>query len=244
MELRQMLKVLLRWWWLAVIPVVVVTGYVGLTFQTPPTAYQVVVRFTAGGKPADTLSADYDRYHAWLSSEYVARALANVAQTGTFAQAVSERLADVGLRIETRAIRGAIITEHAESILVVYCTWGDAAQIVTLTEAISAEIVENGVAYFPQMQGIGTVARQVDAPVPIALPPSLKAQLLGPGLRLMLAAMVGLGLVFLVHYLDPMAREYTDVERLGISVLVSIPKNVKRNDFRYKTSRFTFHRTL
>ena len=224
MELRQIWKVLLRWWWLTAIPVVVVAGYVGLTFQTPPTVYQVMMRFTAGGDPPSTLSVDYDRYHTWLSSEYIARALANVAHTDVFAKAVIERLADVGLSVAPYQIQGPLVTDYAESVLVVYFTWSDPAQIVTIAQAISDEIVQNGAAYFPQMQGIGTIARLVDVPTPSPMPPSLKAQLLGPGLRLMLAGAVGLGLVFLAHYVDPLTREREDVEALGITVLVTIPK--------------------
>jgi capsular polysaccharide biosynthesis protein len=101
---------------------------------------------------------------------------------------------------------------------------------VPIANAISDELIQNGPTYFPQMYGIGTIARQVDEPNPIALPPSLKAQLLGPALRVILAAGVGLGLVFLAHYLDPMAREFTEVEALGIPIIASIPKPRKRSN--------------
>ncbi|HNT74528.1 MAG TPA: hypothetical protein PKH77_05875 [Anaerolineae bacterium] len=228
MELRQLWKILLRWWWMAAIPVVVVAGYVGLTFRRPPTVYQVVMRFTAGGTPASTLSADYDRYHAWLSSEYIARGLANVADTGAFAEAVARRLADRGLDIPVSAIQGALVTDYAESVTVIYLTWGDGTQIVPLAEEISAEITQNGPTYFPQMGGVGAIARQVDTPIPSALSPSLRAQLTGPGLRLILAAGVGLGLVFLAHYLDPMVRDREDIERLGVTILADVPKRRRR----------------
>ncbi len=228
MELRQLWKILLRWWWLAAIPVVVVAGYVGLTYQRPPTVYQVVMRFTAGGTPAPTLSADYDRYHAWLSSEYIARALANVADTGAFAEAVARRLAGRGLDIPAPAIQGALVTDYAESVTVIYLTWGDGAQIVSVAEEISAEITQNGPAYFPQMGGLGVIARQADKPVALELKPTLRAQLTGPGLRLILAGGVGLGLIFLAHYLDPMVRERQEIERLGLAVLVEVPKPRRR----------------
>jgi len=219
-----MWKIFIRWWWLAAIPVVIVAGYVGLTWQRPPTSYQVVMRFMAGGEPPAEISVDYDRYHTWLSSEYIARGLANVVETGAFADAVARRLADKSMEIAAPSIQGAIVSDYAESVMVVYLVWPDAEQIVAVAEALSDEVTQNGATYFPQMGGIGTVARRVDDPRPVAMPPSLKAQLVGPGIRLILAAAVGLGLIFLAHYLDPMVREQVEVEALGISVLSNIPR--------------------
>ena len=228
MELKQMMKVLLRWWWLATIPVVIVVGYVGLTYQRPETPYQVVMRFATGGEPAAVLSADYDRYYAWLSSEYVANALADVAVTGTFAEAVAARLDDHGLAIAPGAIQAAIASDNAQSMLVIYLTWPSPDQVTAVAEAISAEITENGTVYFPQMRAVGTIARRVDTPTPTPMPPSLRAQLLGPGLRAILAIGVGLGLAALAHYFDPKVRELAEVEQLGIPLLASIPKQRRR----------------
>lgn len=224
MELKQMVKVFLRWWWLAMIPIIVVVGYTGITYQRPGMAYQIVMRFATGGNPATTLSPDYDRYYAWLSSEYIANALADVAVTGAFAEAVAARLENQGLTVTPGAIRAAIVSDNAQSILVIYLTWPVPDQATAVAEAISAEITEDGTAYFPQMDAIGTVARRIDDPIPAPMPSSLRAQLLGPGLRVLLAIGVGLGLVALAHYFDPKVRERAEIEQRGVPVLVSIPK--------------------
>ncbi len=222
MEIKRMFKIVLRWWWLGAIPVIVVALYLGLTYRPPGTTYQVVMRFTTGGEPAG-LSTDYDRYYAWLASEYIANGLADIANTGAFAEAVARRAADRGAEIDPNALRGAVVSDNEQSILVIYLTWPDPAQIVAVAEALSAELTQNGAAYYPQMRDIGLFAQQMDPPAPAALPPSLRAQLLGPGMRLLFAAAVGLGLIFLVHYLDPMVRERAEVEALALPVLVSIP---------------------
>ena len=219
-----MMKILLRWWWLALIPAVIVGGYTVLTYQRPGTPYQTVMRFAAGSEPAADLSPDYDRYYAWLSSEYIANALADIAVTGTFAENVAARLNEAGLTVDPRAIQGAIASDNAQSLFVIYVTWPTAEQLPHVADAISVELTENGAAYFPQLHTSGSVARRVDTPQPTALPPSLRAQLLGPGLRLALALAVGIGLVALAHYFDPMVRERTDVEGLGVRVLSSVPK--------------------
>ncbi len=224
MEVRQMLKIALRWWWLALIPVIIVGGYTVLTYRRPGTPYQAVMRFAAGSEPAETLSADYDRYYAWLSSEYIANALADIAMTGTFAENVAARLNASGLVIDPRAIQGAIASDNAQSVFLIYLNWPDAAQLPLVADAVSAELTENGAAYFPQMRATGSVARRVDTPTATAQPPSLRAQLLGPGLRLALALAVGIGLIALAHYFDPMVRERAELEALGIKVLNTIPK--------------------
>ena len=95
MELRTYWKILIRRWWLVVAPLVVVTLYVTATYTPPGPVYQVVMRFAAGTEPAG-LSGDYDRYYPWLTSEYIANGLADVAETGVFAHAVASRLAEAG----------------------------------------------------------------------------------------------------------------------------------------------------
>lgn len=219
-----MMKILLRWWWLALIPAVIVGGYTVLTHQRPGTSYQAVMRFAAGSEPAVELSPDYDRYYAWLSSEYIANALADIAVTGTFAENVAARLNDDGLTVDPHAIQGAIVSDNAQSVFVIYFTWPDPEQLPYIADAISVELTENGAAYFPQLRATGSVARRVDTPSATAQPPSLSAQLLGPGLRILLALAVGIGLVALAHYFDPMVRERKELEGLDVHVLSSIPK--------------------
>ena len=43
-------------------------------------------------------------------------------------------------------------------------------------------------------------------------------------LRVALAFLVGVGLIFLLHYLDRSVRRASDLEGLGLDVLGSIPK--------------------
>jgi succinoglycan biosynthesis transport protein ExoP len=220
MELRTYWKILTRRWWLVAAPLLVVAAYVAATYTSPPPAYQVVMRFAAGTKPAG-LSEDYDRYYPWLTSEYIANGLADVAKTGAFAHTVASRLGDVGL---AGHIQGAIVTDNAQSILVVYLTWSDAEQSVTVANAIAAELAENGAAYFPQLEGIEPAVRLLDEPVPTTLPPGLRTQLVGPAIRIGLALVVGVALALLWHYLDPTVREAAELDSLGIDVLTEIPR--------------------
>lgn len=228
MELREILRAGRRWWWLAALPVLVVGAYLAVTYRPPPVLYQVVMRFTAGSRPADTLSSDYDRYYAWLSSEYIANGLADVAVTGSFAEAVTERLATRGISVVPGTIQGAIVTDNAQSVLVVYLTWPNPAEAIAIAEGITAELTENGSAYYPQLAELGVVAHRVDAPNPQPLPTSLRARLLEPALRLLLAAAVGAGLVLLAHYIDPWVHDTTDVIALDVPIMAVIPRRRQR----------------
>jgi len=210
-ELEQILTAIRRWWWLAVIPVAVVLAYTGATYQAPATYYQVTMRFVAGGQPASALSSDYDRYYAWLSSEYIANALADLAVTERFARTVADRLSDAGLSVPPAAIQ-------------VYVTWPNPAETAIIAETIGSTLLESGPSYYPQMDGIGQVARLADAPAVVELPPSLRARLLGPALRVLIAAGLGLGLVLLANFIDPRIRSCADVEASDLTLLGTIPR--------------------
>lgn len=223
MEVRQIIKVLFRRWWLVIVPVLVVLAYIVFTYRPPPTVYQVVMRFAAGTKPAG-LSEDYDRYYPWLASEYIANGLADVAETGVFAQAVASRLAEAGIEIAPGAIQPAIVTDNAQSILVIYITWPDGTQIVAVADAITAELTGNGVAYFPQLESVEPAVRPLDTPTPVPLPLGLRTQLMGPVIKIGLALVIGVALALLWHYLDPTVREAAELEALGLGVLAEIPR--------------------
>jgi len=224
MELRTYAKILLRRWWLVVAPLVVVAIAIVATYTPLPMTYRVVMRFSAGTEPAG-LSLDYDRYYPWLTSEYIANGLADVAETGAFAQAVSERLGLLRGDVSPAAIQGAIVTDNAQSILVVYLTWPDPEQIVALATAVTEELTENSAAYYPQLEDLQPAVRLLDEPAPAPVPPSLRAQLTGPAIKVALALFVGVGLAFLWHYLDPTVHEAKELEDVGIDVLARIPRD-------------------
>ncbi len=227
MELRRFIRILLRRWWLVAAPVLVVLAHLVVTYRTPPTTYQVVMRFAAGTTPAG-LSVDYDRYYAWLTSEYIANGLADIARTRLFAERVAARLMEEGLQVDAGAVQGAIATDNAQSIMVVYLTWPDPQQAVMVAQAVATELIKNGAAYFPQIprpEEVGPMVRLLDEPIPVPVPPGLRAQMLGPAIRLALALGVGVGLALVWHYLDPTVREEAELEAMGVRVLARIPRS-------------------
>lgn len=223
MELRAFWRVIVRRWWLVLAPVAVVALYTAATYRAPATVYQVVMRFAAGTAPAGT-STDYDRYYPWLTSEYIANGLADIAETGVFAEAVAGRLRSSGHEIAPAAVQGAIATDNVQSIMVVYLVWPDGSTAVEVAEAISAELTGNGAAYFPQLEGVEPSVRQLDAPAPAMLPPGLRDRLLGPLVKLAVALVAGLALAMLWHYLDPRVQDGDELEGAGLPVVGQIPR--------------------
>lgn len=223
MELRTYWKVLIRRWWLVLAPVLVVLVHTVVTYQSPPPTFQVVMRFAAGTTPAG-LSVDYDRYYPWLASEYIANGLEDVAETGAFARAVAARLASQGVSADPNAIQAHVATDSAQSILVIYLNWPDAERARQVAEAIAEELTQNGSAYFPQLDDLDPAVTALDQPVAAPMPPSLRAQLMGPAIRLLVGLTAGIGLALLWHYLDPTVRERDELEELGVGVLGQIPR--------------------
>lgn len=225
MDLQLVKKAVVRWWWLGLIPILIVGIYLGISYQKPPTPYRVTLRFATGGQPSESLSDDYDRYYAWLSSEYIANGLADIATSDSFANRIAESMQQNGVDISPAAVRGAIASDNTQSTTFIYITWHHPAQAVALAEVVADELITNGPEYYPQMAQIGPVARLVDTPVAVPLPVSLRTQLLGPAIRLALAFVVGAGLVLLAYAIDPVIRESEDLSDRGYKVLGWIPRH-------------------
>src|SRR5512147_503433 len=89
MELRTLLKILKRYWYLILIPPILVGAFTLVTYRAPAQGYTASLRFSIGYSPEPQTTSLYDRrYPAWLTSEYIAGGLSDWAKTGDFAQAV------------------------------------------------------------------------------------------------------------------------------------------------------------
>jgi capsular polysaccharide biosynthesis protein len=232
MELREYWRILERRWWLALLPALVIVVYTFVTYDAPPTVYQAHMNFTAGLPPENKPdNYTYDGYYAWLTSEYIANGLSDVVRRERLATAVSERLAENGVLmpdgapIPAGAIQGAIASDNAQSLFVIFVTWGDPDTLLAIADAVTLELTENSGAYFPQLSDLtSSPVRRVDQPVAVAVPPSLRSQLTGPAVRVALGLAIGVALVFLLHYLDPTIRERSELESLGYAVIGEIPR--------------------
>lgn len=224
MELRTYWKILLRRWPYVIIPAVVVL-VVGLaTYRPPATTYNVGVRFMVSQPPAlEANESDQERYYNWLTSEYIVNALTDWVQGHEFGQAVSAELQERGLQVPPGAIQGGLVADNARSLFTLSLVHSDPELLVEMMDAAIVVLQERNTDVLPQLGDSPARLVPLDEPVVSTLPTGIRSQLELP-VRILAALVAGLGLAFLIEYLDPTVRDRTQLEEMGLSILGEIPK--------------------
>jgi len=187
-----------------------------------PALFQASMRFNVSIEPeAEGNYYSYDRYYAWLTSEYLIDDLTEVVKSEAFADAVSQELGDIKLRA------GVIAAERKHRIMTVRIVWGDEEELRRIAEATVKVIQERSGDFFGQLGNKGADIRLIDPPSIAPAPKSLRERLDLP-IRLLLAFLAGVALAFLLDYLDDTVRDRADLEAMGIEVLGEIPSARRR----------------
>lgn len=229
MELRAYWEILRRRWWLPLLlaALVALISAVQLRpWQTRPPSYSASMRLLVGVLPAtDAPVTAYDpRYYAWLTSEYLVDDFTEVVRSELFAQGVSDRLADQSIEIPAGVIKGSAATGEQHRIITLTFNWDDEQELIAIANAAAQEISENAAMYFQVLGTEGAGVTVLDGPTVSAVGASLRQRLEWP-MRIGLGLLVGLGLVFLLDYLDTSVRNRREVETLGLPVIGEIPKD-------------------
>jgi capsular polysaccharide biosynthesis protein len=232
MELRQYWKVLRRRWWIiAGLTLVALAG--SIVFRSQPTPmYQATMRFTIGVAPeSDSERVTMDPlYSAYLASEYIADDFTEILKSETFAADVSERLQEQGVDVPPGTIQGFTVAEKQHRIITMQITWPKEDELQAIAQAAVNTLEEENAKYFTQLGSEGAQVFVIDSPRVVSLGISLKDQLEIP-IRVLLGFVAGLGLAFLVDYLDDTIHEPEEVEALGMKVLGQIPPSGWRKRF-------------
>ncbi|MCA9990049.1 MAG: hypothetical protein KDE29_03500, partial [Anaerolineales bacterium] len=110
------------------------------------------------------------------------------------------------------------------SMLLLSFRGGDPEQLAQIVQAAIVVRTAENVNALPQLGGTPAVLVQLDEPVVGQIPNGLRSQLDLP-LRLLLAVAAGVGLAFLVDYLDPTVRGRGELEKMGLPLLGEIPRD-------------------
>jgi capsular polysaccharide biosynthesis protein len=211
-------RILWRRWWLIAFLLAVVLILTLVTYRPPVPVYRAAMRFSVGveGSGPVTAASGEGRSDAWLASEYLADDLSEVLRGGDFAARISEK---VGFEVPA----GTIFASRSHRILSVSVDWGNPEQLQAIAEAVGAAMQDAGASYFPQLAGVQAQAVLVDGPGISLVGRSLKDKLNLP-LRLGIALVAGVALVFLWDYLDDSVRDRAEAEALGLPLLGEIPR--------------------
>ena len=228
MELREYWQIVARRWWIPLLLtalVALLSGWQLRPWQSPPPTYTTSFRLLMGVLPLiDADLADYDpRYYAWLTSEYLVDDFTEVVRSELFAQAVNRRLAAQGIEIPAGLISGSANTGRQHRIITLSFSWGNADQLLAIANAAAAELNQNAGAYFSQLGTENAVVSLLDTPTVGVVGPDLRSRLDFP-LRVILAFIAGVGIVFVLAYMDTSVRRVRDLEEMGLPVIGVIPK--------------------
>jgi capsular polysaccharide biosynthesis protein len=228
MELMLILRVLIRRWWLIAIPVVVAAVFVvpDLLEDSPATSggFTTTIRYTAAQQLDALPEREGDYQDVWLASELTVNAFTDWIRSGQFKAEIAALTAERGLEIDPGAL--AIGADNQRSIGQIFINWPDEAELATIAAAAIEVLQSRNQDYFPQLGDAPAQVTLLDAPGIAPAPPALVDRF-APLVRLALAFLAGVGLAFVVDYLDPTLRSRDELEMTGMPVLASIPRRWK-----------------
>jgi len=226
MELRDYLRVLLRYGWIAIVLAVVV-GVGSFIFRAQPAPqYSASVRFTIGvDAPAPKDVTGYDPIlTAYQASEYIRDDFVEIIQSDLFADDVNATLVKMGVS-DVKIGRGNLgaAIEKQRRLMSLAITWGDAAQAQKIIDAAVKNLTDNNGKYFAQLGSTGASVTVIDHATVSPVGRSLRDQMDIP-IRVVIALLAGIALAFILDYLDTAVRDARDVESLGLRVVGEIPR--------------------
>lgn len=225
MELRAYIRIVLRRWWL-VVGLTAATAL--LSWLTSPlfqgnyqASLRVLLNLPAERALTPSTTYTYDRYYSYLSTEYLVDDLIEVTRSQAFRDAALKELSSPPagpFRIESEPRR-----ERAPRILTVTVTAASPAEAQRIGEAVARIIATQMGDYFGQAGLADPIARVIDPPT-VASASTGGRNYLNIALRSLAGLLVGLGLAFLLHYLDTTLYDAEEATRqLGLPLLVVVP---------------------
>lgn len=235
MELKQLWTVVVRRWWLILIPAVIAVILTLPSIKTlisPPVTYTVTIRFTASQVPnSDTAKTFQDKsYIPWLASEYAVNNLATWMRTESFAREMGilakAQLVGQSKTVDStyeNTLRGAISNaDSARSIMTLYLRWPDPEEIKVVAQASIEVLRTKNAAYFAQFGDQSAQITPLDGIVVVPEAVQVTTRF-APLIRILIGLAAGIALAFLAEYLDQTIRNRDDLKTLGLSIIGEIP---------------------
>lgn len=223
MELTLVMRVLLRRWWLILVPVIVAGFFAVPEFlaseETGSSGYRTQFSYSAAQESSNFDVRDGDYQDVWLASEFVVNAFTDWLQSTSFRDELAIEAGDVDL------LNGLnIVADNKRSIGVVHMSHPDEQSLSDLRQAAIIILQTRNQAYFPHLGDSPAEVTIINQPAVSPAPAPLTNRF-KPILQLGVAFFAGIVLVGLVEYFDRTIRYRDEVEAQGLQVLATIPKH-------------------
>lgn len=225
MELMLFIRVLLRRWWLVIVPVVVAAFFALPQLFNPVSGsggFTARIKYTA----AQELNIDREGGYQdlWVAAEYVAFSFTEWVRSDSFRREILDTVESPDT-INLAALAVVADTNRSVNTLDLYYPVGEDLQ--RLADAAVEVLKTRNHIYFPNLRGEPAEVAILDSPDVVPLPPPIVNRTT-PLIQIALALLAGIGLAVLADYLDPTLRHRDDLESAGIVVLAGIPPHTNR----------------
>ena len=222
MEYKEIIRVLIRRWWLIVLPVVL-SAVMSLPDLLRDGAsvnggFTTQIRYSAS-QQLNLPDRDGDYTDIWRASEYTVHAMTDWARSSSFRAEISSILGDGQAALD--GLR--IAADNVRSVGVIYMSHLNGETLGAIADAALLVLTNRSQSYFPQLEGEAAQVTILDQPAIVASPPALPSRF-APVLRLGMALLIGLALAVFAEFVDPTVYHQDDLRRLGMPLLASIPK--------------------
>ena len=222
MELREYWRVLWRrrWVWLGVTLAALIAAIVSVAaLPQPLPSYQATVMMAARPTNIPPIANNqFGDYYYYLSSEFLNDDIMAIVETGSFLRTVSARYPNR----PTASIEG----EKAHRVITFTVSGDRGEDVLQIAQGIVdllREPREGEPRYLDQFSDQQPRISLIQPPE-LTVQPGVRRGAFDVAIRTLLGLIVGLGLVFLLHYLDDTLRDRRDVDRhVGVPVLGEIP---------------------
>ncbi len=229
MEFRHYWGIVRRSWPLVVgLPLLVALLTLALHVVLPRSytitaAMLVTQRPLAIDAPQVTLPDENNR-ESWAASEFIVDDILQLVETRRFADDIAGWMqAERGRTIDPDAITAGLEAERTHRMIYLTANAGNATDARLIVEGAIAMLQQRGLEYWGREESSSLDVSPLDLPEEAEPAKGLFGLLLDIVLRSMLAAIAGIGLAFLRHYLDQSLHRRDDVEALGFEVVGAIP---------------------
>ena len=223
MEFAEVFRIVLRRWWLIVLPVALAAVMAIPEFIRSSSAgqsgYNAQLTYSAA-QLLNLSERDGDYTDIWLASEYTVDALTDWVRSSSFREEIQSQLAEPDTPLDSLHVAA----DNVRNVGAIYFSHQNSEALRAIVDAAMLALTTRSQAYFPQLGGDSAQVTILDQATVTAAPTPLTNRF-APLMRLGIAFLIGLALAFFAEYVDQTIYHQDDLRRLGIPLLGSVPRD-------------------